>query len=153
MIFLEAGNGKRSRWLNEPLAKSSDIYLVTSPKTHPWENIIKHGFFIGPSQCSLCRQQEESLGHLFYLSLPYSLNPLGWSCEDLSTNLSSKGRPGNTIVNWREDPFQSVLLNWIWKLLPSFLLWEIWMDINCIIFQGKHRGDAAIGLAIKHNIF
>jgi ribonuclease HI len=41
----------------------------------------------------------------------------------------------DTIAEWRDQAFHSPLLNRIWKLLPSFILWKIWKERNIRVFR------------------
>jgi hypothetical protein len=41
-----------------------------------------------------------------------------------------------TITDWRNEAFQSPILNRIWQLLPGFILWQTWKERNRRIFKG-----------------
>jgi ribonuclease HI len=41
-----------------------------------------------------------------------------------------------TLTNWRDEAFQSPILNRIWQLIPGFILWQTWKERNRRIFKG-----------------
>jgi hypothetical protein len=50
--------------VNAPLKVKNLTWLVLENKILTWDNGVKHGW-IGPSWCVLCRNNEETMHHLF----------------------------------------------------------------------------------------
>ena len=62
-----------------------------------------------------------------------------------------RGRPNLTIVEWMKNPFKNAILDRIWKLFPSFVLWEVWKERNQRIFRGKLKYPKGVwGLMVIH---
>jgi hypothetical protein len=43
----------------------------------------------------------------------------------------------STIREWGSGPFKSPILNRAWKLLPGFIVWQIWKERNKRIFHSQ----------------
>ncbi len=48
-----------------------------------------------------------------------------------------KRLPTQTIERLPSKPYKNAILNRIWELFPRFLMWEIWIERNRRIFEGK----------------
>lgn len=54
--------------------------------------------------------------------------------------------------NWHHNPYQSKILNFLWKLIPGFVMWAIWKEQNGRIFNNHIRSLNDIWKIINHNI-
>jgi hypothetical protein len=109
------------------------LWLVTHSSILTWDNLSKRGF-VGPSICMLCGEADETMNHLLN-SCPYTTQI--WDQSALIMRTSDRERDSiiDTITNWRDQVFQSPLLNRIWQLLLSFILWQVWKERNRRFFR------------------
>jgi hypothetical protein len=49
----------------------------------------------------------------------------------------NRGSIRDTIENWDSITYNNPILNYIWQLLPGFILWQIWKERNKHIFHSK----------------
>jgi hypothetical protein len=49
----------------------------------------------------------------------------------------NRGNIRDTIENWDSITYNNPILNYIWQLLPGFILWKIWKERNKRIFHSK----------------
>jgi hypothetical protein len=100
-----------------------------------WDNLLKRGFQ-GASLCPLCKVEEETLNHLLN-TCHYTAQI--WDQVAIVMRTSDRLRDSiiETISNWRDQAFSSPLLNWIWQLLPGFVLWQVWKERNNRIFRNQ----------------
>lgn len=92
-----------------------------------WANLRKRGFQ-GPGRCALCCCEEENISHLFFLcpvtrSLwrifsVFHMDP-HWIPMDFITAVNEWGK-----------------LKSSYYVLPFFLIWEVWVARNRLIFEG-----------------
>ena len=86
--------------------------------------------------CPNCCSQEEMLQHLMN-SYPLAIQL--W--EKASFHCQKKCRGPDDIINsirlWHHHPYQSELLNYLWRLIPGLLLWTIWKERNRRIFKDQ----------------
>jgi exonuclease III len=118
------------------------LWLVSHSSILTWDNLLKRGF-VGPSLCILCGEAEETMNHLLN-TCPYTAQI--WDQAALIMRTSDRLRDNilATITNWRDQAFQSPLLNRIWQLLPGFILWQTWKERNRRIFRNTSlRGNSA----------
>lgn len=112
---------------------STFLWLLSHNKILTWDNLRKRNFH-GPSICPNCRQDEETVNHLMH---SYQLAQKLW--ENVSFCFQREGRVHKDIIttvrNWERIPFQSKILNFLWKLIPGFLMWAIWKERNDRIFK------------------
>ena len=109
------------------------FWLVSHSSILTWDSLSKRGF-VGPSICMLCGEADETLNHLLN-SCPYIAQI--WDQVALIMHTSDRNRDSiiNTITDWRDQDFHSLLLNHIWKLLPGFILWKTWKERNIRLFR------------------
>jgi hypothetical protein len=127
-------------WSGPSLPKvNAFCWLLAHGKILTAENLLKRGIQ-GPSRCPLCLEASETITHLFlecnfslqlwsliYLPLP-NISPLPDSWTTLLTHWkqrysgSFKNKKGFTLL---------------WKQIPKFVTWEIWLARNQAIFHGK----------------
>jgi ribonuclease HI len=114
---------------------STFLWLTVHNRVLTWDNLRKRGF-IGPSICTLCQQQEETMEHLFN-RCHYSQ----WIWDQGSQAMHRSNRNRNnirdTLENWDSLSYKNPILARIWKILPGFTLWKIWKERNKIIFHSK----------------
>ena len=101
-----------------------------------WENLKRRGM-MGPSQCVLCNQVEETTPHL--------IQDYVWAIEvwvkgkGIFGKLDLKGLNFQDMEEiWAKKAFKNPILNRIWEVFPGFVLWEIWKERNQI-FEGRDR--------------
>jgi hypothetical protein len=115
------------------------------------ENLRRRGWE-GPSRCPLCIQEEETSDHLL-LKCPFAKEV--W-------NLALGLKPGtfdlpqetNALLrNWSSlCPFQvkkKSQLNILWRTLPKFILWKIWLERNNRLFREITSNPAQVASKIK----
>ena len=94
---------------------------------------------IGPSICVMCHMTEETTGHLLqgcdWVRASELCGKKGW----LSLEFFQLGEYPiqETIEHWAEKAFQNIILNKIWEIFPSFVVWETWKERNSHIFDGR----------------
>ena len=76
---------------------------------------------------------------IYHLLKSYSFVSLLWDKATENTRRSKrvKGNITKTLQQWDENPFQSLILNLLWELLPGFITWNIWKERNLHIFVGN----------------
>ena len=116
------------------MAKYCNIFLaiITEKKSNKrkYEKIGLHG----PHQWFLCKKSMETLDHLldnclFSSSLWNKGEVLFWCSR------GSKGRPNLTLKNQLQDPFSKIIVNRIWCIFLSFVVWETWKECNLVTFR------------------
>lgn len=105
----------------------------------------------GPSICPIYRQEEETIKHLMH-----SCQIARELWEKVSFRSQKEGRTHGdinaTVRNWDHNPYQSKILNFLWKLIPGFLMWTIWKERNSRIFKDHSRPLENIWKIICQNI-
>ena len=95
---------------------SSFLQLLLRRCILTWENQQKRGS-IGPSQCYLCKANEETIDHL--LDECKFADKIWKEGERTFRNFARvKGHSDLTITNWPHQTYNSMLLNRIWELFP-----------------------------------
>jgi hypothetical protein len=104
------------------------LWLMNHSSILTWDNLVRRGF-AGPSICLLCGEAEETMNHLLN-SCHYTTQI--WDQVVLIMRTSDRCRDSilTTITEWRDQDFQSPLLNRVWQLLPGFILWKTWKERN-----------------------
>jgi hypothetical protein len=97
------------------------LWLVTHSSILTWDNLSKWGF-VGPSICMLCGKEAETMNHLLN-TCSYTAQVWDQSAQIMRTSDRKRDNVIDTIADWRDQAFQSPLLNRIWQLLPGFILW------------------------------
>jgi ribonuclease HI len=114
---------------------STFLWLIIHNRILTWDNLRKRGF-IGPSICVLCQCQEETKEHLFN-GCHYSQAVWDQGAQIMRRSNQNRGSTRDTIENWDTITFNNPILNYIWQLLPGFILWQIWKERNKRIFHSK----------------
>jgi len=129
---------------------STFLWLLSHKKILTWDNLRKRNFY-GPSMCPNCKKNEETIEHLMhYYPLAHKLwkkisfrcQKEGWANGDITTILR----------NWDPHPYQSKILNFLWKLIPGFVMWAIWKERNGRIFKNHTKSLDDIWNIIKQSI-
>jgi hypothetical protein len=99
---------------------------------------------VGPSKWLLYQQQEETMEHILN---QFSQSGLTWDMETQIMHHSKKNRPSivSTIENWDSITYQNLILDHIWKLLPGFIVLQIWKERNKIIFHSTSSPPHYLG--------
>lgn len=115
------------------------------------ENLQRRGWE-GPSRCPLCTQEEETLDHLL-LQCPYTKEV--WQLAlGLKPGTVALPQETNTLLwNWRSQcPFQvtkKAQLSTIWRTLPKFIIWKIWLERNNRLFREIKSNPTQVATKIK----
>jgi len=129
---------------------STFLWLLSHNRILTWDNLRKRNFS-GPSRCPNCNQAEESALHLMLTC------PLGRKLWEKATFRCQKdgrmmGDIKGTLRTWSQAPYQSKLLNKLWKLIPGLLMWNIWKERNRRIFKDQAQSIEQIWIGLHHNI-
>jgi hypothetical protein len=122
------GGWRRIMWTWDcPLKLKLFVWLSVENKILTWKNLQKRGWQ-GPGMCYLCRQQRETINHIF-VSCVFTITV--W--EEFKKVLKfNHGWNGNSLVecfqNWASQ-------NSNYQALPAFICWNIWMDRNKSLFE------------------
>jgi len=126
------------------------LWLLMKNRTLTCENLRNKGF-IGPSRCPMCREEEETINHLFN-SCEWANHLWSWMEGTLCATNRDRGSIFNTILNWRSIFSNNQRVNNIWKIMPGFLLWTVWKERNRRIFQDECRNTEFAKEIILTNI-
>jgi hypothetical protein len=111
------------------------IWLALERKILTWDSLQKRGW-VGPSICSLCYRDEESISHLF-INCPFTLKL--WKNLHIAYNL---------VTNWGGNSLNNCFENWlkvekVYNTLPIIVCWYLWLERNRCIFDScspQYRG-------------
>jgi hypothetical protein len=103
------------------------------------ENLMKRGFH-GPFICPLCQIGQENINHLFW-ECSFARKCWTLAFGDLARNIRWPSSPHPSLGNWdkycrgyfKDKP----ALKRIWRAMPKFICWQIWITRNRNFFQGK----------------
>jgi len=110
------------------------LWLVLHSSILTWDNLMKRGF-VGPSICILCGEAEETQNHILN-TFPFTAQVWDQAVLIMCTSDRNRDSIQGTLTNWRDEAFQSPILNRIWQLIPGFILWQTWKERNRRIFKG-----------------
>jgi hypothetical protein len=100
---------------------------------------MKRGFH-GPFICPLCQNSQENISHLFW-ECHFASNCWTLAFEDLARIIRWTSSPHPSLGNWdkyyRGTFKDKLVLNRMWRALPKFICWQIWITRNRKLFQGK----------------
>jgi hypothetical protein len=112
------------------------------------ENLRRRGWE-GPHRCPLCLQEEETTDHLL-LSCVYSKEV--WQLA-LGFTFELPQEANILLQNWNSFcPFQTTKkgqISTLWRTLPKFILWKIWLERNNRIFRETKNSPAQVATKIK----
>ncbi|CAL1392585.1 unnamed protein product [Linum trigynum] len=118
------------------------LWMVSHEKIATVDNLRKRGMIL-PNWCSLCKQHEESISHLFF-SCPFAIAI--WDNFKKAFDLHGPYLPfiRQFLIAWRGlwcDPrFRDCI-----KLLPHAVCWYIWLERNNRIFRDVESSPKEIG--------
>eukprot|EP00253_Pinus_taeda_P009939 PITA_09939 len=117
------------------LKVSTFLWLLSHNRILTWDNLRKRNFS-GPSICPNCKQEEETTLHLMQTC---QLGRKLW--EKITFWCQKEGRVHGdikgTLRTWSQEPYQSKLLNTLWKLILGLLMWNIWKERNRRLFKDQ----------------
>ena len=115
------------------------IWSLAHGKILMGENLQKRGFH-DPFTCALCQRDQDTIQHLF------------WDCSFSKKIWNVLYKEMNQQVRW-PSYLNSCLGHWeryyqgtfrgkpifkrLWKSLPNYVCWQIWLARNRLIFQEK----------------
>jgi hypothetical protein len=127
------------------------IWTVAHRGVLSGENLRRRGWE-GPSRCPLCCQEEEMTDHLL-LGCPYAREV--WQLT-LGLGALAPSLPQEThslLSNWHSlCPFRTANqghLLALWRTIPKFILWKIWIERNNRLFREAKRTPAQVATRIK----
>jgi hypothetical protein len=96
------------------------------------DNLQKHGI-VGPSRCVLCKGAIETIQHLFF-ECPFSIQVWDLLYRDLQSRYSPPSNWNDMFLNLKQT-YSSTFIHKpifkrIWKAVPKFIYWEIWLARN-----------------------
>lgn len=119
------------------------VWLVFHKSISTNDNLSQRGF-LGPSRCILCKNQAETVCHLF-LECPFCQRVWGRALSMLGNFQMEEIRGASvdeTVSHWiKLTKLVGKSSNWgksllyAFSLLPKFLLWSIWLERNNEIFN------------------
>ena len=103
-----------------------------------WNNLVKN-YWYGPSLCTLCKKDSESIEHL---SINYRFTIEIWKKACLALKISEVWEGGN---------FDHCVFQWyknckIFHTLPARISWKIWKVRNVSIFEDQLQDTDSIFL-------
>jgi hypothetical protein len=127
------------------------VWTVAQKGVLSGENLGKRGWE-GPSICLLCLQEEESTNHLL-LVCPFSSEV--WQLA-LGLGASTPNLPQEIhllLSNWQAlCPFKTANqghLLALWRTIPKFILWKLWLERNNRLFREENRTPAQVSTRVK----
>eukprot|EP00253_Pinus_taeda_P017324 PITA_17324 len=114
-----------------PMKSRIFLWCMLRRKIPTWD-ILQSRFFIGPGRCPLCKENEESINHLF-TSCTFSLKLWGEITDLLKLKVQWGAAPiENAWKNcWNNHPDGNL------RNLPPIFFWGIWLARNKSIFQDQ----------------
>eukprot|EP00253_Pinus_taeda_P029276 PITA_29276 len=129
---------------------STFLWLLSHNRILTWDNLRKRKF-AGPSICLNCKMEEESAVHLMQLCT-FSIRI--W--EKVSFRCQKEGRVigdlNNNLRNWPQKPYQSNILNSLWKIIPGIVMWNLWKERNRRIFKNQSMDGQQVWKIINKNV-
>jgi hypothetical protein len=131
----------RKIWKQRCPAKGKILaWTILENKIPTWENLQKRQFN-GPSWCSLCKEQGESVDHLF-MRCPFTTSV--WA---EATKLNS------AIGAWQGASFEEALMVWLsprtpqdLKYFPLIVAWGIWLARNSTLFRDEPQSPLRVAI-------
>jgi hypothetical protein len=126
------------------------LWLTAQNRILTWDNLRKRGF-TGPSRCTLCQHNEETMEHLLN-TCHYSHQIWDWGAQAMRRSQRNRDSIRDTLANWETISFHNPILQRIWQLLPGFILWSIWKERNKRIFNSKQSPSLTTWERVKRLI-
>ena len=115
-----------------------------------WDNIIKTSF-TRPSRCVMCCQMEESTNHLLNTCI-FIPDICDWGVAIFHQSHRKKTSIQRMIENWRDNFTKNEMVILLWNLLLGCIVWNVWKERNCWIFQNREWPNQAIKDKIIHHM-
>jgi hypothetical protein len=121
-------------------------WLLCHNRVLTTDNLMRKGFH-GPSRCSLCLGNEENAQHIM-LECNFALEVWGEVLSHWSVDTTLPSSIFDLHANWlHRYPGQLPNNNCFkaaWLVLPKITCWQIWLERNSRIFQGKMHNAKVI---------
>ena len=118
-------------WSQDSLPKVNFFtWYLAHGKILTGENLMKRGFH-GPFNCPLCQNHQDNIHHLFW-NCPFSQTVWKVAFGGMSRKIRWPSTPNPSLENW--DKYyhgsfkEKLVLKCIWRVVPKFVCWHIWMD-------------------------
>ena len=117
---------------NIPLNLKCFIWLVLGNHISTWDTLLRKGW-CGPIRCCLCFPVEETISHIFL------------SCTFVRNIIAQLNSSHNQDFNWSITSILGNIEVWyqnyrVSSHLPLFLIWNIWITRNHLLFEGRNIG-------------
>lgn len=112
-----------------------------------WDNLQKRGFE-GPGYCCLCGQPPETIQQLL-IRCAFSTHLWNEAAKNFQRTNLDQDSITKTLENWTQYPYHNNILNRIWQLTPSFLLWHTWKERNNKIFRETSKSAEQVWERLK----
>jgi len=140
----------KSIWSVKSLPKVDHFSWLLAHDSVLTMDVLKRKGWEGPSRCSLCLKNEETLNHLFlecsYAKEVWKIATSPWKPK-FPVNIPS------LFGTWANlSPFSSHKkdkLACAWLTLPRFIFWKIWLERNSRIFRGISYTPLQVVIKIK----
>jgi hypothetical protein len=100
---------------------------------------MKRGFH-GPFTCALCQRNQDSILHLFW-ECPFSIKVWEFVYREINHQIRwlSNFIPflGHWEIYYQGSFHREPIFKILWKSMPKFVCWNIWIARNRLIFQAK----------------
>ena len=133
------------------IPKVNFMWLLMHKKVLTSENLNKRGILI-PHKCCLCNKASETSYHLF-VNCDFTQSSWGLMLQGLKAPV-----PSNIVVVYLFTGWKSryparlsirPISSKIWKSIPNFLWWKIWLEINEWIFNNTPSTPALVAAKSK----
>ena len=106
----------------------------------------------GPHRCGLCRNSEETAGHLF-LDCKYVKEVWSLTLHEFQITVPSFNTVADLFDAWEgcyphKIPSKAFWRK-IWIAIPKFICWKTWLARNALIFNGKEQTPLAVAAKAK----
>jgi hypothetical protein len=125
-------------WTNDsPPKVNSFCWIMAHGKLLTGENLLKRNIH-GPFRCELCGKALETSQHIFLL-FPFSITVWKTALQRLHSRIRWSAQPRELLSDWtslyRGTFKNNPLFKALYKALPKYICWKIWLARNRIIFS------------------
>ena len=127
-------------WSNDsPPKVNSFFFILALNKLLIGENLLKRNMY-GPYRCELFGKATENSHRIFLLCL---FTTMVWktSLQNLHTRIRWSVQPKKFFLDWvsrYQETSKNPLFKAIFKSLPKFICWKLWLARNQITFSNVH---------------
>jgi hypothetical protein len=126
-----------SLWTNDsPPKVNSFCWILAHGKLLTRENMLKINMY-GPFRCELCGKASETSQHVFLLC-PFTITMWKIALQSLHPRIRWSVQPRKIFLDWASQyrgTFRNPLFKDLFKALPKFICWKIWLARNRIMFS------------------